>query len=114
MTNLQKQRIAELHGQGIGYARIAESFGISENTVKSFCRRGDFGFVFVAEKVQPTTDACENCGKPTTKTTGAKKKHFCSDKCRLAWWVVHPEAVNRKAVYKLFLPVLRGVVHRLR
>lgn len=39
MTEGQKTQIANLRGEGYGYVRIAQALGISENTVKSFCRR---------------------------------------------------------------------------
>ena len=95
MTALQKKRIAYLRGKGDSYTRIAATLGISENTVKSFCRRNNLG------KNQPIAieNACGNCGKPLVHTPGAKRKRFCTDKCRMAWWNAHPEAVNRKSVY---------------
>lgn len=89
------------HG-GESYARIAGALSISENTIKSFCRRNNIG---VAIQPQPTaTDVCPTCGCPLNHTQGAKHKRFCSDKCRMAWWKAHPEAVNRKAVYHFVCP----------
>ena len=43
MTEEQKTRIASLRGEGYGYVRIARTLGLSENTVKSFCRRKNLG-----------------------------------------------------------------------
>ena len=39
MTNEQKLQIARLRRDGYGYVKIAQILGISNNTVKSFCRR---------------------------------------------------------------------------
>lgn len=39
MTDAQKENIRYLRGEGLGYRAIASRLGISENTVKSFCRR---------------------------------------------------------------------------
>ena len=41
MTNEQKIQIAEMRKLGLGYIKIARNLGISENTVKSFCRRNN-------------------------------------------------------------------------
>ena len=97
MTGTQKEQIARLRGKGKSYALIAADLGISESTVKSHCRRNNLG----ANYTQPaiSADACEYCGKPLKHTPGAKRRRFCSDKCRMAWWNTHPEAVNKKAVY---------------
>ena len=39
MTNEQRMIVSSLRAQGMGYGAIARKVGISENTVKSFCRR---------------------------------------------------------------------------
>ena len=39
MTEEQKTKIQQLRQRGMGYIRIAQALGISENTIKSFCRR---------------------------------------------------------------------------
>ena len=96
MRPAQKQQVERLRGQGESYAAIAAALGISENTVKSHCRRNNLGVRRITAKAE---DTCGNCGKPLEHTSGAKKKRFCSDKCRMAWWNAHPDAVNRKAVY---------------
>lgn len=83
MTGIQKQRIEYLRGKGESYAAIAASLGISENTVKSYCRRNNLGAGYITE--QQEVDACDNYGKPLEHTPGAKRKRFCSDKCRMLW-----------------------------
>jgi endogenous inhibitor of DNA gyrase (YacG/DUF329 family) len=105
MTNLQKQRVAELRGQGTGYARIAESLGISENTVKSYCQRNNLGGNMVAA-IQPVDmqTFCRQCGKALTQSPGKKPIKFCSAECRAAWWKAHPERLNMKAVYRFTCP----------
>lgn len=99
MTTAQKQQIKFLRDQGESYASIAGDLGISENTIKSYCRRNNIG---VAIKKNPPVAAntCANCGCRLSHTPGAKRKRFCSKKCRMAWWKAHPEAVARKAVYR--------------
>jgi len=90
MTSLQKQRILTMRESGEKYSYIAVELGLSENTVKSFCRRN----TNAAE-----SSVCPECGKTLTHIPHKRKKRFCSDKCRLAWWKAHPEALKRKAVY---------------
>ena len=41
MTESQKQQIISFRRQGIGYLKIAQELGISQNTVKSYCRRNN-------------------------------------------------------------------------
>ena len=103
MTTAQKERIEYLRSKGNSYAAIAADLGMSENTVKSYCRRSNIGIGEKAEQAA-TMDACANCGRPLEHTPGAKRKRFCSDKCRMMWWKAHPEAVNRKAVYCFACP----------
>ena len=105
MTLAQKSRITYLRGSGESCAKIAAELNISENTVKSFCRRNKLGAASTAEPAPIHDGSCGNCGKPVSRTAGAKMKRFCSDKCRMAWWNAHPEAVNRKAVYRFVCPV---------
>lgn len=83
MTDLQKRKINILRNNGLGYKKIAAELGVSENTVKSYCR-----------KYQPEKgggDVCQYCGIPIKQTPHRKTKRFCSDKCRNAWWSAHPE-----------------------
>ena len=103
MTTAQKERIEYLRSKGNSYAAIAADLGMSENTVKSYCRRNNIGIAIKQEQHSPTA-ACANCGCPLAHTPGSKRKRFCSDKCRMAWWKAHPEAVDRKAVYRFLCP----------
>lgn len=103
MTIAQKQRIEYLRYRGGSYTAIADDLGIPENTVKSYCRRHNIGIAIKTEQAT-SADTCGNCGCPLSQTPGGKHRRFCSDKCRMAWWKAHPEAVNRKAVYHFVCP----------
>ena len=89
MASKKTSEILELRRQGLGYKTIAAITGYSVNTVKSTCR----SHPPLNEKV------CLQCGAKIEQLPHRKEKKFCSDKCRMAWWNSHPEAVNRKAVY---------------
>jgi len=41
MTVLQKEHITQMRTRGDSYSKIASALSISENTVKSFCRRNN-------------------------------------------------------------------------
>ncbi|MEA4823685.1 MAG: helix-turn-helix domain-containing protein [Clostridiaceae bacterium] len=81
MTNDQKSMIAEMRRQGCSYAKIAKSLSISENTIKTFCRRNR-----LAKDSAVKTPSCKQCGCSIEVKDKSKPRQFCSDKCRAAWW----------------------------
>ena len=85
MTSEQKQEINAMQQAGFGYSKIAKVIGVSENTVKSYCRRQK------AINVTESIDLCAQCGKPIDKNKRSSKR-FCSDFCRIKWWNKHPKA----------------------
>ena len=93
MTEEQKTKIQQLRQRGMGYIRIAQALGISENTIKSFCRRNR-----LAGDAVPTLPDhfCLSCGKPVLQNPGRKEKKFCSDTCRMEWWNAQPDNIRRK------------------
>lgn len=97
MTDTERSRIVELQHQGYGYKKISTITGLPLNTVKSFCTRHP-----VQIKELPVSNAlCRNCLAPLEQTPHKRKRLFCSDTCRMAWWNAHPERVQRKAYYTL-------------
>jgi endogenous inhibitor of DNA gyrase (YacG/DUF329 family) len=99
MNTIQKEQIRRLRHEGTGYSKIALSLGLSENTVKSYCKRNNLGGIGAALP-KPNGTVCRNCGKPVVQLPGQKKRVFCSDACRVVWWNTHPEMVSRKAIYR--------------
>ena len=100
MIAAQKECIEYLRQSGESYSAIAAELDISVNTVKSYCRRNRISI----SADSSVSDLCVNCGLPLTHVNGAKKKRFCSDKCRMTWWNAHLDAVKRKAVYHFICP----------
>lgn len=82
MTIEDQRKIISLQMQGLGYRRIATQTGLNIYTVKSYC------------KAHPISaeDVCLYCGKGLAHTPHKRRKKFCSDICRSAWWSAHPEA----------------------
>ena len=85
MTDYQKSLIDTMRRDGCGYAKIAQAIGVSDNTVKSYCRRQNTA----AAKAQ--TPICDECGKAIDKSK-RRNRRFCCDSCRMKWWNKHPNA----------------------
>lgn len=109
MTNAQKIQIGKLRAAGMGYKKIAEQMGISENTVKTYCRRHGLGGTVATKQIiiMSGKDICLCCSEELEHMPGRKKKKFCSDKCRNKWWNSHLNLVNRKAVYSFECPTCK-------
>ena len=107
MTLFQKEQVRRLRTEGMGYSKIAARLGISENTIKSYCKRNKLGGVMAASEPEQQDNGkeacafCRNCGKPIERLLGVKPRKFCSDECRMVWWKKHPDQVSQKAVYHL-------------
>ena len=90
MTDEQKFCIIQFRSEGMTYSEIAQKLNISINTVKSFYRRHT--------QTNMPKGQCKQCGKPITQSKRTREKKFCSDKCRMAWWKLHADEMNKKMV----------------
>ena len=103
MTDTERSRIVELQQQGYGYKKISAITGLPLNTVKSFCARHH-----VQIKEMPDSNAlCRNCLTPLEQTPHKRKRMFCSDACRMAWWNAHPE--RRLMAYQTAMALARSM-----
>ena len=84
--------INEMLQQGKNTTEISLVLGIPSSTIRAHIRRHPelYG-----------GKPCRNCSKVMAQPVGRKVKHFCSDKCRMAWWNSHREQVQKKAYYTL-------------
>lgn len=98
MTERQAQQIQELRSRGQGYKAIASATGLSRDAVRYFCKSKGIE----AAGAKPG-DRCPSCGKPLEQPRTGRRKRFCSELCRRAWWKNHPSAVQHggNAVYHL-------------
>lgn len=103
MNDTQREQIRCLRNEGSSYSQISQTLGISESTIKTFCRRSGLGGCKVVT-VEITKKLCACCGKPVVQLSGRKMKKFCSDKCRMTWWNSHLDKVTRKANYEFICP----------
>lgn len=92
MNKEQKSSIIRMRSDEMTFSEIANQLQLSINTVKSFYRRN--------AKTKSPIETCMNCGKPIEQTKHKRKKKFCSDKCRNAWWSAHPQNRNTKKSYR--------------
>lgn len=97
MTAEEIRRVGQLQREGYGYKKIASLTGLPVNTIKSHCRRHPVS----NESIAVENGLCKMCGNTLTQTPHKKKRLFCSDACRMAWWNSHREQVNRRAVCSL-------------
>lgn len=106
MTDEQRNQIREYRANGMGYSKIAQALGLSENTVQSFCgRKGLGGVVAFTPNVTLTNMNVFECGgAEVIQNPGRKLKRFCSDICRNKWWNEHLDQVDRRANYKYVCP----------
>ena len=96
MTEIQKQRITALRRSGLGYKKIAAEVGVSRDTVRYFCKN-------IAVDSAPSNEGCRMCGSEIKRSSRGRKRLFCSEQCRRAWWNKHPEMRNPNpdAVYTI-------------
>jgi len=101
MTADQKQQIQEMRQKGLSYLQIASALNISENTIKSYCRRNNLGTMKSPNKqtANEIQVSCKHCGKPLTRGAKGQPRKFCSDKCRRAWWKANDNQLMKKAYY---------------
>jgi len=97
MNEFQKERISQMRLVGDSYATISAALGLSRNTVKSYCLRN----VAVESVPRNPDDNCEMCGNTIIQSPRYRKRRFCSDACRMAWWNAHRSLIGgqTKAAY---------------
>ena len=92
-----KNEINAMRLAGAKASEIASHLGIPASTVRTHIRR---------HPEIPNTVVCPTCGKRVMLGANGRKKKYCSDRCRMAWWNSHPEAIRRKAKRQ---PILQRV-----
>ena len=104
MTDAQAAQIKELRMRGQGYRAIGAAVGLSRDIVRNFCKaKGMDGYArAMALNMQERLacgKACACCGKEISQPGNGRPRKFRSDKCRRAWWKLHPELIHKAAFY---------------
>lgn len=91
MTEDQKNIIREMRYSGVGYKRIARELNLTRDEVRLFCIQN--GMQGPGELVPLNLSAwyesighCCTCGKGLDQKHYGRKRHFCSGKCRTAYY----------------------------
>ena len=101
MTDWQARQIRELRRHGKGYKAIASATGLNRDAVRYYCKANELDDV--GSKAQAIQAQCPNCGKRLDQPRTGRKRRFCGEPCRRAWWAKHPDGLQQResAVYHL-------------
>lgn len=97
MTETERSKIHAFRLDGMTPKQIAELMGISLNTIKVYCHRNPLSPTAIADH----KGLCRECGKQLVQLPHKRRKRYCSDKCRMAWWKKNDTQLNRKAFYQI-------------
>ena len=69
MTTAEKDRIHEMRLLGLSYSQISNELNISENTIKSYCRRHNLGKTMTKKSTGIIDEkmSANNVGNPSSK-----------------------------------------------
>lgn len=86
--------------RGTGYKAIATITGLTRDIVRNYCKAhgldGLCSDLTVNMKEQMAKGkVCWYCGRELLQPHTGRRKKFCSDNCRRAWWKMHPEACRQ-------------------
>ena len=83
-----------------GYKAIATYMGISRDRVRSYCDtiglKGNCAEFTPKNDLRNNPTFCRNCGKPINQNSYGRKKKFCCEACRRAWWKEHPKKNTKR------------------
>ena len=96
ITERQKEMIRILRNLGHGYKRIAKEMNLKLHTVRDYCRYHHLtgnARLQVNKMIKHNQNSnlvskyCQYCGRRIKQNTfQGRRKKFCSDKCRYAYW----------------------------
>ncbi len=101
MTKETRDKILTLRESGMGYQSIAKRVGESRDAVRYICKSRGLGGI-AKEEMIIKGKICACCGTGIAQPTGkGRRRRFCSEFCRRAWWKKHPEEGRKldKAIY---------------
>jgi IS30 family transposase len=99
MTQLEREEILRLRLEGKSYTQIADKLQTSRNTVKSTCQRFGCQPNEITKEIHDS-DHCRLCGTVLAQQATGKRKSFCSELCRRAWWKQHQDKRSFKSGVK--------------
>lgn len=109
MLDEMKSQVILLRQHGMKPRQIAQYTGAPVSSAWSICRNeklksfpADEGLLEKIEKHK----ACAYCGETLMQPMTGRRKRFCSDQCRRAYWKAHRDEMkkNPKSVYTKMCP----------
>lgn len=94
MTNEQKHALISMRESGVPIPAISAQLGISENTIKSYCKRHG---IHSGNPSRRKILYCLQCHAEIPQMPHRKAKKFCCDKCRQLWWTAHSSLIQRQS-----------------
>ena len=91
MTEAEKRHVTDLRVAGRSYQEIADETGLSLGAIKMY---------FMRCKEIPPVQRCEQCHKALRRDVIRCGRRFCSDKCRVKWWSLHPDRMKEKGKHR--------------
>lgn len=91
MTNEQKHALISMRESDVPIPAISAQLGISENTIKSYCKRHG---IHSSNPSRRKILYCLQCHAEIPQTPKRKAKKFCCDKCRQLWWTAHSNLIH--------------------
>ena len=98
LTEADKEKIVKMRLDGKSYQQIATATGCSKSTVQSYLRRQGINVPPPVDYNKAMYIYCLQCGAQLHQVEKTKRKKFCCDACRMAWWKEHQDEVNRKMI----------------
>ena len=83
MSFTQKELIVAYREEGLSYREIADKTGTSEQFCRTVCSRANKR---KKKACAHHEELCKFCEKPLDHVNGKRKKEFCSDQCRFAYY----------------------------
>jgi len=96
MTDEQREQIIHMRREGIGYRNIGKELSLSRDVVRNYCKSINMGGYGIDIKGDDNDNHCLMCNKEFVKNDTGRKRKFCSEECRRAYWKKHPELMQKK------------------
>jgi len=100
MDEETRKSIFKMKSQGLRNYAVASMLGLKKDTLHEFCKKyhlcgpEEVIRLNIIELVQHNI-ICPQCYGPIRHKKRGRRKRFCTEKCRRAWWKEHEEARNR-------------------
>lgn len=96
-----RKSIFKMKSQGLSNQAVASLLGLKKDTLHEFCKK--YHLIGPSEvirlniiELEQQNIICPHCCGPIRQKKRGRRKRFCSEKCRRAWWKENEEARSKK------------------